>query len=125
MRLLMDECVPDLVADALGDLGHEIHFARDECPEAPDHGVQHHADQIGAIVVTWNIKHFRQLPRSHRTDRSESHLGRIDFRCEEALGAGRVVELGNLIDTAYAMHQEVSTERFFVRITTQYITFFR
>jgi len=125
MRLLMDECVPDLVADAFGDRGHEIHFARDECPEAADHGVQHHADQIGAIVVMWNIRHFRQLPRSHRTDRSESRLGRIDFKCEEALGAGRVVELGNLIDTAYAMHQAVSTERFFVRITTQYITFFR
>lgn len=125
MRLLVDECVPDLVAYAFGDRGHEIRFARDECPEAPDHGVQHHADQIGAIVVTWNIRHFRQLPRSRRTDQSESRLGRIDFRCEEALGAGRVVELGNLIDTAYAMHQEVSAERFFVRVTTRYITFFR
>ena len=127
MRLLIDECVPDPVADAFGDRGHEIRFARVECPQTPDQGVQHHADQIDAIVVTWNIRDFRHLPRSRQTqpDRSESHLGRIDFHCKEVLGSERVMELGDLIDTAYDIHQQAMTNRFVVRITADYITFRR
>ncbi len=126
MRLLIDECVADPVADAFGDRGYEIHYARDECPEATDQGVQHHADQIDAIVVTWNIKDFRGLlrPRRGRVD-NQSHLGRLDFKCKEALGPERVVELGDLIDAAYAIHRRARTDRFIVRITSKYVSFYR
>ena len=36
-----------------------------------------------------------------------------------------MVKLGELIDTAYDIHQRATTDRFIVRITTAYITFRR
>lgn len=121
MRLLIDENVPDSTAKAFEALGHETIYVRDENSRAPDQAVARIAELRGAIVVTWNIRHFRPILRQRLgiTRRSAQQMGLIGFRCDESLGAQRVKETGSLIEDAFNTGQHVSSDSIAVTVTTE------
>lgn len=121
MRLLIDENVPDSTAKAFEALGHETIYVRDENSRAPDQAVARIAELHEAIVVTWNVKHFRPIIRKRLglTRRSAHQMGLIGFRCDESIGARRVEEIGSLIEDAFSTGQQVSSDSVAVTVTTE------
>jgi len=89
MRLLIDENVPDSTAKAFEARGHETIYVRDDNSRARDQAVARIAELRGAIVVTWNVRHFRPIIRKRLgiTRRSTRQMGLIGFRCDESIGA--------------------------------------
>ena len=62
MRSLIDEHVPNAVASSLRDHGHEGFSVRHRMPlGTPDPVIVTDANQLGAIIITWNRKHFAPL----------------------------------------------------------------
>jgi predicted nuclease of predicted toxin-antitoxin system len=57
--VLIDENVPDAVAQFLQRRGHVVHYVRHELAlGTSDKDVARHANDLGGIVVTWNYKDF-------------------------------------------------------------------
>lgn len=88
MLLLIDENVPDSVAQFLAARGHEIRYVRDLFPGGtPDPVIATVGDRLSAVVATWD-RDFEGLvsrvPRGSR--RRFRRLGRISFRCKETRG---------------------------------------
>ncbi len=123
MRLLIDENVPDSTAKAFEDLGHETIYVRDHNARARarDQAVARIAELRGAIVITWNVRHFRPILRQRLgiTRRSAQQMGLIGFRCDESIGAQRVKETGSLIEDAFSTGQHVSTDSVAVTVTAE------
>lgn len=60
MRILADENVPGPVVTALRAAGHDVFWAKEEAPGAPDHEVLAWAERDGRLVVTLD-KDFGEL----------------------------------------------------------------
>jgi len=120
MRLLIDENVPDSTAKAFEARGHETIYVRDDNSRARDQAFARIAELRGAIVVTWNVRHFRPILRKRLgiTRRSAQQMGLIGFRCDESIGALRVKEIGSLIEHAFNTGQQVSSDSVAVTVTT-------
>lgn len=123
MRLLIDENVPDSTDKAFEARGHETIYVRDDNSRARDQAVARIAELRGAIVVTWNVRHFRPIIRKRlgMTRRSAHQMGLIGFRCDESIGAKRVKEIGSLIEYAFSTGQQVSSDSVAVTVTTEEI----
>ena len=121
MRLLIDENVPDSTAKAFEAQGHETIYVRDDNSRARDQAVARIAELRGAIVVTWNVRHFRPIiwKRLGLTRRSAHQMGLIGFRCDESIGAKRVNEVGSLIEQAFSLGQQVFSDSVAVTVTTE------
>ena len=128
MRLLIDECCPKSTADAFAERGHEVIDVRSVVmPGTPDAVVARVADDLNAIVVTWNIKDFSRLAGRARlsTGQRLRNLGYIAFKCREVLGAQRVRELAELIEFEFEQNQRRPDRRMVIRISTTTITIVR
>ena len=121
MRLLIDENVPDSTAKAFEALGHETIYVRDDNARARDQAIARIAELRGAIVVTWNVRHFRPIIRKRLgiTRQSVHQMGLIGFRCDESIGARRVKEICILIEDAFTTGQQVSSDSVSVTVTTE------
>lgn len=88
MLLLVDENVPNSVADVFASHGHEVRFVRDLFPAGtPDPVIATIGDRLSAIVVTWDRDFetlVRRIPEGNRA--KFRRLGRISFRCTEPKG---------------------------------------
>lgn len=88
MLLLIDENVPQSVADLFAERGHEVKFVRDLLPAGtPDPVIAEIGNRLSAIVVTWDRDFdslVRRIPTGSRT--AFRKLGRISFQCNEARG---------------------------------------
>jgi predicted nuclease of predicted toxin-antitoxin system len=120
MLLLIDENVPDSVARFFAERGHDVHLVRDLFPSAtPDPVIAKLGDELAAIVVTWNHKHFKTL--ASRVPSSESarfkRLGRISFRCNETHGRRRAEELIESIEFEYSLVQKRRDKRLIMEIS--------
>jgi len=121
MRLLIDENVPDSTAKAFEARGHETIYVRDDNARARDQAIARIAELRGAIVVTWNVRHFRPIIRKRLgiSRQSVHQMGLIGFRCDESIGARRVKEIGSLIEYAFSTGQRVSSDSVAVTVTTE------
>jgi hypothetical protein len=85
MRFLLDAHVSDQVSEYLAERGHEVFLVRDRLlPGSADILIVADAHALGAVVVTWNRKHFRPLiSREAGRARSEfPNAGLLSFtRC--------------------------------------------
>jgi predicted nuclease of predicted toxin-antitoxin system len=93
MLLLVDENVPESVAEFLASRGHEVRYVRDVLPAGtPDPVIAAVGDRIGAVVVSWD-KDFEQLVRRIPVGNKTAfrRLGRISFKCAYPNGR-RLVE---------------------------------
>ncbi len=119
MLLLMDENVPDSVSEFFRGRGHEVYLVRDLfLPGTPDPVIALAGDRQHAIIVTWNHKDFKRLatriPVGERL--RFRHLGRINFRCNEAHGSRRAEELIEWIEFEFAQVQKRSDKRLMIEI---------
>ncbi len=88
MLLLIDENVPNSVAELFRARGHDVRFVRDLFPAgSPDPVIATIGDRLSAIVVTWDHDFdtlVRRIPEGNKS--RFRHLGRISFRCSEVRG---------------------------------------
>ncbi len=119
MLLLIDENVPDSVARFFQERGHDVRLVRELfLGGTPDPVIARLGDQMEAIIVTWNHKDFKRL--AARVPVGEStrlrHLGRINFRCNEAHGRRRAEELIDWIEFECAQVQQRRDRRLMMEI---------
>lgn len=119
MLLLIDENVPNSVADYLRDRGHDVRLVRDLFPAGtPDPVIAALGDELRAIVVTWDPDFRRIAARVPVGERQRfRRLGRISFRCNEASGKRRIEELIDSIEFEYDLVQKRGDKRLLVEIT--------
>ncbi len=103
MLLLIDENVPNSVAEVFSRRGHEVKFVRDILPAGtPDPVVAMVGDKLSAIVVTWDRDFesiVRRVPEGNRA--KFRALGRISFRCNEVRGKEHLERWISMIEFHY------------------------
>jgi len=125
MRLVTDEMVPDSIGVFLEGRRHKVYRVRDSLmPGTPDDGVARFANQVDAIVVTWNVRDFRQLVgRKHHARFPKA--GMISFTCEEADGLKRLEGMISLIEAEFAHLQTRPDKRLFADIAADHLRVWR
>lgn len=117
MQLLIDENVPQSVADFFAERGHDVKYVRDLFPTGtPDPVIAAIGDRLSAVVVTWDQDFsalVRRVPEGNRT--AFRRLGRITFRCNEANGR-RLLE--KWIE-AVELHYRLASSHFDLRMMVE------
>lgn len=106
MLIITDEDVPDDVASFLADRNHEVLLAREHFLLAtPDAVIAKAASERGAVVVTWNRRHFKALAKRKRKNGSLSYPGMsvIAFSCSHPRGLARIQTLVSEIEAIHAI----------------------
>lgn len=119
MLLLIDEDVPQGVADFFASRGHEVRLVRDEVlPRTPDEVIALLAHREGAIVVTCNARHFKRLISRvpHGARRTFRDAGRITLECSQVRAQARVEELIDSIEFEYQQGQQRRDRRLMFEI---------
>jgi predicted nuclease of predicted toxin-antitoxin system len=118
MTLLIDENVPNSVAEFFGARGHVVKYVRDLFPAGvPDPVIAKIGDRLSAIVVTWDRdfeKIIRRVPIGNRA--AFRNLGRISFRCNEVVGEALLKRWIHLIETHYEQALTLGDFRMIVQI---------
>lgn len=118
MLLLIDENVPNSVAECFAQRGHEVRFVRDLLPSGtPDPVIATVGDRLSAIVVTWDRdfeKIVQRVPEGNR--RVFRRLGRISFRCNEVQGRALLERWIHHIEFHYERALEKDDFRMIVQI---------
>ena len=123
MHLLVDENVPDSVAQFFKERGHTVTLVRDILPRGtPDQIVALVGDELRAVIVTWNHKDFKRLAsRIPEKGRQQfRNLGRITFRCSEAHGRQRLEALIEWVEFEYGQAQKTPDKRMMLEIGESY-----
>ena len=125
MLLLIDENVPNSVAQVFIDRGHDVRFVRELFPAGtPDPVVAAIGDRLSAIVVTWDRDFetlVRRVPEGNRA--RFRRLGRISFRCNEVKGRELLLRWIEMIDYHYERALEEPDFRMIVQIQESGIKF--
>lgn len=104
MRLLIDQNVPDSIAQFLRERGHDVALVRDTLGRAaPDQLIDLTAAREGLIVVTLD-KDFRRFRKQVHKNRRQSFLvgaGLIHISMRETLAVSRLIDEIEMIE-AYA-----------------------
>jgi predicted nuclease of predicted toxin-antitoxin system len=119
MLLLIDENVPNSVAEFFRERSHDVRLVRDLFPGGtPDPVIAVAGDELGAIVVTWNHRDFKKLAARIPKDNVQRfrRLGRINFRCHEARGLHRLEQLIEWIEFEYAQVVKLRDHRLMIEI---------
>ena len=125
MLLLVDENVPDSITTFLRQRGHDVHLVRDSGLKGePDTYVARAANEIGAIVITFNHRHFAQLiARKAQAGKIRfPNCGRISFRCDEAQGLERLREFMEDIEREYVVAQSRPDKRVILSISANWFS---
>ena len=103
MLLLIDENVPNSVAEFFVDRGHDVRYVRDLFPGGtPDPVIATIGDRLSAIVVTWDRDFERLVSRIPEGNRARfRRLGRISFRCNEVRGLSLLERWIDLVEFHY------------------------
>lgn len=118
MLLLIDENVPDSVAQFFAARGHEVRYVRDILPAGTaDPVIAAIGDRLSAIVVTWDKDFDRLVSRIPEGNKTRfRRLGRISFRCNEANGLTQLKRWIGHIEMLYADAREQDDFRMIVQI---------
>jgi predicted nuclease of predicted toxin-antitoxin system len=125
MLLLIDENVPNSVAQVFMGRGHDVRFVRDLFPAGtPDPVIATIGDRLSAIVVTWDRDFeaiVRRIPEGNRA--RFRRLGRISFRCNEARGREHLEKWIDMIEFHYDKASDRSDIRMIVQIQDSGVKF--
>ncbi len=126
MLLLIDEHVPDSITNLFRERGHEVRLVRDSGLKGEaDHLIAKAANELGAIVVTFNHRHFATLIARRPTAREGiryPNAGRISFRCQEAVALQRLHDFIDDIELEHAMMQGKSDSRVIIAISDNWFS---
>jgi predicted nuclease of predicted toxin-antitoxin system len=118
MTLLIDENVPNSVAQFFIDRGHSVSYVRDVLPAGtPDPVVARIGDRLSAIVVTWDRDFetiIKRVPPGNKN--AFRRLGRISFKCSEPKGRALLERWINMIELHFAQCLEEKDFRMIVQI---------
>jgi predicted nuclease of predicted toxin-antitoxin system len=118
MRLLIDENVPNSVAEFFVARGHEVQYVRDLFPAStPDPVIARIGDRLSAIVVTWDRDFetiVRRIPEGNKN--AFRRLGRISFRCREPNGVALLTRWIQMIELHYAQALALADFRMIVQV---------
>lgn len=118
MLLLIDENVPNSVAEFLASRGHDVRFVRDLFPGGtPDPVVATMGDKLSAIVVTWDRdfdKLIRRIPAGNRA--RFRNLGRLSFRCNEVRGRALIEQWIDHVEFHYEQVTRAGRGRMIIQI---------
>jgi predicted nuclease of predicted toxin-antitoxin system len=116
--LLVDENVPQSVADFFAARGHQVKQVGDILPAAtPDPVIAAVGDQMSAIVVTWDKDFESLVGRIPRGSQAKfRRLGRISFRCDYADGVRQLEKWMPLTEFHYAQAAASKTFRLILEI---------
>jgi predicted nuclease of predicted toxin-antitoxin system len=116
--LLIDENVPQSVAEYFAQRSHDVRFVRDLFPAGtPDPVIAAIGDRLSAVVVTWDRDFdalVSRIPKGNRT--AFKNLGRISFRCNEAHGRRLAEKWIRAIELHYDMARQSGDIRMMVVI---------
>ena len=125
MLLLIDENVPNSVAELFASRGHDVRFVRDMFPAGtPDPVIATIGDRLSAIVVTWDRDFdalVRRIPEGNRA--RFRRLGRISFRCNEVRGRELLQRWIRTIEFHYQQALEEPDFRMMVQIQESGVKF--
>lgn len=125
MLLLIDENVPNSVAEYFADRGHDVRFVRDLFPAGtPDPVIAAMGDRLSAVVVTWDRDFenlVKRIPEGNRTRFRK--LGRISFRCNEVRGLHLLIRWISHIEFHYELAQNDPDIRMLVQIQESGVKF--
>ena len=118
MLLLIDENVPNSVAEYLASRGHEVRYVRDLFPGGtPDPVIATMGNRLSAIIVTWDRDFEKLVSRVPAGNRATfRRLGRISFRCNEAKGLALLKRWIDLLEYHYAQALNEDDFRMLVQI---------
>lgn len=123
MLVLLDQNVPDSVAEVFREHGHEVILLRDILPtDSPDPLVATVSENQGAVLVSHDgdFKYIApRIPVGARTRFSK--LSRIHLQCPEPQAAKRVREAMSLIEAEYDIAQSSPDSRMILGISKQVI----
>ena len=118
MLLLIDENVPNSVAEFLKGRGHDVRFVRDLFPAGtPDPVIATIGDRLSAIVVTWDRDFEDLVKRIPEGNRAKfRRLGRLSFRCNEVRGRHLIEKWIESVEFHYAQALRHGDFRMIVQI---------
>ena len=105
MYFMLDENVPQDVADMLIGHGHKAEFARDYIvPGSPDQVVATASEELDAILVSFDGDFETIAPRIPKGQRARFRkLSRIWLRCGEPQAAARLEKALDFVEREYAL----------------------
>jgi predicted nuclease of predicted toxin-antitoxin system len=125
MTLLIDENVPNSVAQFFIDRGHSVSYVRDVLPAGtPDPVIARIGDRLSAIVVTWDRDFetiIKRIPQGNKN--AFRRLGRISFKCAEPKGKALLIRWVNMIELHFAQSLTEKDFRMIVQIQESGIKF--
>ena len=119
MRLLIDEDVPQSAIDFLRERGHEVIEVREQVlPATADEVIALLGEEVDAIVVTCNARHFKHLISKvpHGARRQFRRVGRIAMECSQAQVRSRLEALIESIEFEYTQAQRRNDKRVMIEI---------
>ena len=119
MLLLIDEGVPNSVAEYLASRDHEVRYVRELFPGGiPDPVIATIGDKLSAIVVSWDKDFEALVSRIPKGNRAKfRRLGRISFRCKETQGRRLIEQWVDYIEFHFAKVASRRDARMIVQIT--------
>lgn len=120
LRFLLDAMVAREVHTFLVSQGHEVYDVRDYVlPGTKDRTIVAVANELGAIIVTWNRKHYRQLV--HRDDQYSReefpYAGLLALTVPPSEAISHLASWMPYIEVAYGLRQHEDDSRFIAELT--------
>lgn len=121
MRILLDQNVPDSVAQVFQDHGHEVIFLRDILPtDTPDEVVADVSETEGAVLVSCDGDFRRIAPRVPHGERQRfRNLSRIHLQVQGPHAARRIEVAMSFIEAEYEIAQNSDDTRMILAIRDQ------
>lgn len=106
-----DNDVPDDVGDFLRDSGHDVTRLRDVMLDSSaDPVVAAACRRGGMILITHNVKHFRNIVKDHQVTRGEvDSLNRIEMGCRQIRSRARVASALSIIEAEWSRSESQKT----------------
>jgi len=124
MRLLIDECVPEVVTTVFAGRHHEIFKVVEElATKTPDNIIAQFTDSQHLTCVTWNLRHFHALisrkPQNNQV--RFPNAGLIAFGCPEPSAERRLSQALEIIEFEHERAQARPDKRLIVHVMPEFI----
>jgi Domain of unknown function (DUF5615) len=123
MHFILDENVPQAVADMLVDHGHRAEWIREYVPPgSADPLVATVAEELQAVLVSFDGDFEKIAPRIPQADRSRfRRLSRIYMCCGEPQAAERLRKALDLVLSEYALARSLPDVRMHIWVSKGFL----